>query len=171
MSNQFCLKWNNYQLSLTTAFKHILEAEDFVDVTLSAESQNLKAHRVVLSACSSYFRILLKGISPWQHPVLVLKDVPYLDLQSILEFVYLGTFFTLPIFVHRLKININKQKRIGLEKSNSNKKTKNRNCFLFTRFIAFLFLFGHTLYQRKNSRFNILREFLFVLLKVLNSNL
>jgi hypothetical protein len=90
MSNQFCLKWNNYQLSLTTAFKHILEAEDFVDVTLSAESQSLKAHKVVLSACSSYFKVLLKGISPWQHPVLVLRDVPFIDLQSILEFVYLG---------------------------------------------------------------------------------
>jgi hypothetical protein len=93
MANQYRLKWNNYQLSLTTAFKHILEAEDFVDVTLSAESQNLKAHRVVLSACSSYFRVLLKCISPWQHPVLVLKDVPFLDLQSVLEFVYLGRCF------------------------------------------------------------------------------
>ena len=90
MVDQFCLKWNNYQLSLTSAFKHLLEEEDFVDVTLSAEGQNLKAHKVVLSACSSYFRDLLKGISLWQHPVLVLRDVPFLELQSILEFVYLG---------------------------------------------------------------------------------
>jgi len=50
----------------------------------------LKAHKVVLSACSSYFRDLLRGISLWQHPVLVLKDVQFLELQSILEFVYLG---------------------------------------------------------------------------------
>lgn len=90
MADQFCLKWNNYQLSLTSAFKHLLEEEDFVDVTLSAEGQNLKAHKVVLSACSSYFRDLLRGISSWQHPVLVLRDVPFLELQSILEFVYLG---------------------------------------------------------------------------------
>jgi len=90
MADQFCLKWNNYQLSLTSAFKHLLEEEDFVDVTLSAEGQNLKAHKVVLSACSSYFRELLRGISLWQHPVLVLRDVPFLELQSILEFVYLG---------------------------------------------------------------------------------
>jgi len=90
MADQFCLKWNNYQLSLTSAFKHILEEEDFVDVTLSAGGNNLKAHKVVLSACSSYFRDLLKGISLWQHPVLVLKDVRFLELQSILEFVYLG---------------------------------------------------------------------------------
>ena len=40
------LKWNNYQLSLTSAFKHILEEEDFVDVTLSAQGQSLKAHKV-----------------------------------------------------------------------------------------------------------------------------
>eukprot|EP00088_Acartia_fossae_P019146 TRINITY_DN2111_c0_g1_i2.p1 TRINITY_DN2111_c0_g1~~TRINITY_DN2111_c0_g1_i2.p1 ORF type:complete len:414 (+),score=125.19 TRINITY_DN2111_c0_g1_i2:129-1370(+) len=90
MSEQFSLKWNNYQISLTSAFKHILEEEDFVDVTLSAEGQSLKAHKVVLSACSSYFKNLLRGISPWQHPVLVLKDVRFTDLQSILEFVYLG---------------------------------------------------------------------------------
>lgn len=90
MADQFCLKWNNYQLSLTTAFRHILEEEEFVDVTLSAEGKNLKAHKVVLSACSSYFRDLLKGIGLWQHPVLVLRDVQFLELQSILEFVYLG---------------------------------------------------------------------------------
>ena len=77
-------------MSLTSAFKHILEEEEFVDVTLSAGGQNLKAHKVVLSACSSYFRDLLRGISLWQHPVLVLKDVQFLELQSILEFVYLG---------------------------------------------------------------------------------
>jgi hypothetical protein len=34
--------------------------EDFVDVTLSCESQQYSAHKVVLSACSPYFRKLLK---------------------------------------------------------------------------------------------------------------
>ena len=37
--------------------------------------------QVVLSACSPYFRDILRGISAWQHPVIVLKDVPYSDLQ------------------------------------------------------------------------------------------
>jgi len=90
MNDQFCLKWNNYQASLTSAFKNLLEEEDFVDVTLTAENQTLKAHKVVLSACSPYFRDLLKGINPWQHPVLVLRDVPFLDLHTILAFVYVG---------------------------------------------------------------------------------
>ena len=60
-SDQFCLKWNNYQASLTNAFKSLLENEDFVDVTLSAGGKTLRAHKVVLSACSSYFKQLLTG--------------------------------------------------------------------------------------------------------------
>jgi len=90
MSEHFCLKWNNYRPNLTSAFKSLREGEDFVDVTLSADGINLKAHKVVLSACSNYFRDLLKGISTWQHPVLFLRDIPLIDLSLVLEFVYVG---------------------------------------------------------------------------------
>ena len=51
------------QASLTNAFKSLLENEDFVDVTLSAGGKTLRAHKVVLSACSSYFKQLLRGES------------------------------------------------------------------------------------------------------------
>ena len=46
MAEQFCLKWNNYQASLTNAFKSLLENEDFVDMTLSAGGKTLRAHKV-----------------------------------------------------------------------------------------------------------------------------
>merc|ERR1719336_1422727 len=87
---RYCLKWNNYQANVTTTFKELLAEEDFVDITLTADGGALKAHKVVLSACSPYFRDILKGISAWQHPVIVLKDVPYEDLQGIVEFIYHG---------------------------------------------------------------------------------
>jgi len=90
MSDQFCLRWNNYQASVTSAFKNLRDEEDFVDVTLCSEGKNLKAHKFVLSACSPYFKELLKGINLWQHPVIILKDVFIQDLQNILEFVYVG---------------------------------------------------------------------------------
>ena len=51
----------NAQASLTSAFRSLLENEDFVDVTLCADGKTLKAHKVVLSACSSYFKHLLRG--------------------------------------------------------------------------------------------------------------
>lgn len=56
----FCLRWNNYQNSITTAFENLRDDEDFIDVTLACDGKSLKAHRVVLSACSPYFRELLK---------------------------------------------------------------------------------------------------------------
>ena len=60
MKQRYCLKWNNYQSNVTTTFKELLAVEDFVDITLSAEGGALRAHKVVLSACSPYFRDILK---------------------------------------------------------------------------------------------------------------
>ena len=54
---QFCLKWNNHRSTLFSVFDTLLEEESLVDVTLSAEGQFLRAHRVILSACSPYFRV------------------------------------------------------------------------------------------------------------------
>ena len=62
-SQHFCLRWNNYQSSITSAFENLRDDEDFVDVTLACDGKSLKAHRVVLSACSPYFRELLKVCS------------------------------------------------------------------------------------------------------------
>ena len=57
---QFCLKWNNHQSTLISDFDSQLEQESLVDVTLSAEGQFLRAHRVILSACSPYFKVKLQ---------------------------------------------------------------------------------------------------------------
>ncbi|KAF0312964.1 Longitudinals lacking protein-like [Amphibalanus amphitrite] len=44
---------------------------------------------MMLSACSPYFRDLLKE-NPCQHPVFFLKDTSYPDLAAVVEFVYKG---------------------------------------------------------------------------------
>ncbi|KAA0202369.1 hypothetical protein HAZT_HAZT007193, partial [Hyalella azteca] len=44
---------------------------------------------MVLSACSPYFRSLLRG-NPCQHPIVFLKDVTFANLSSILDFMYHG---------------------------------------------------------------------------------
>ncbi|KAG8321199.1 hypothetical protein J6590_051474 [Homalodisca vitripennis] len=85
----FCLRWNNYQSSITSAFENLRDDEDFVDVTLACDGKSLKAHRVVLSACSPYFRELLKS-TPCKHPVIVLQDVIFEDLHALVEFIYHG---------------------------------------------------------------------------------
>ncbi|XP_068219524.1 protein bric-a-brac 1-like isoform X20 [Palaemon carinicauda] len=86
---QFCLRWNNFHSNITSAFESLRDDEDFVDITLACEGRQIKAHKMVLSACSPYFRSLLKG-NPCQHPIVFLKDVTFSNLSSILDFMYHG---------------------------------------------------------------------------------
>jgi len=89
---QLCLQWTNYQTSVSAVFQNLRETEQFTDVTISTmEGNSMRAHRVVLCAASSYFRDILSSTNCWQHPVLILKDLPYSDLVALLEFIYTGS--------------------------------------------------------------------------------
>ncbi|XP_044596109.1 modifier of mdg4-like isoform X1 [Cotesia glomerata] len=88
-SQRFCLRWNNHQSNLLSVFDQLLHDEAFVDVTLAVEGQLLRAHKMVLSACSPYFQALFTG-HPDKHPIVILKDVPYVDMRSLLDFMYRG---------------------------------------------------------------------------------
>lgn len=88
-SQRFCLRWNNHQSNLLSVFDQLLHDESFVDVTLAVEGQLLKAHKMVLSACSPYFQALFIN-HPDKHPIVILKDVPYADMRSLLDFMYRG---------------------------------------------------------------------------------
>ncbi|XP_072379402.1 protein tramtrack, beta isoform isoform X3 [Diabrotica undecimpunctata] len=88
-SQRFCLRWNNHQSNLLSVFDQLLHDESFVDVTLAVEGQLLKAHKMVLSACSPYFQALFMN-HPDKHPIVILKDVPYNDMKCLLDFMYRG---------------------------------------------------------------------------------
>ncbi|XP_018352805.1 PREDICTED: protein bric-a-brac 2 isoform X1 [Trachymyrmex septentrionalis] len=86
----YCLRWNNYQSNMTSVMHQLLQTEAFVDVTLACNEASLKAHKVVLSACSSYFQKLLLS-NPCKHPTIIMpQDVCFNDLKFIIEFVYRG---------------------------------------------------------------------------------
>lgn len=59
-SQQFSLRWNNYLRHITSAFDSLRSDLDLVDVTLSCEGKKIKAHKMLLSACSTYFKDLFK---------------------------------------------------------------------------------------------------------------
>lgn len=56
----YSLKWNDYSVKLVNAFQSLRQEEDFVDVTVACDGRQYNAHRMVLSACSPYFRTMLK---------------------------------------------------------------------------------------------------------------
>ncbi|KAK8767751.1 hypothetical protein V5799_005468, partial [Amblyomma americanum] len=88
-SQQFCLKWNNHQSNMLAVFYQMLSNEALVDVTLACEGLSLKAHKMVLSACSPCFPALFAE-NPCKHPIVILKDMRYVDMRAIVEFMYRG---------------------------------------------------------------------------------
>lgn len=88
-TQRFCLRWNNHQSNMLSVFDQLLHAETFTDVTLAVENQLLKAHKMVLSACSPYFQSLFVNHQE-KHPIVILKDVPFADMKSLLDFMYRG---------------------------------------------------------------------------------
>ena len=86
---QFCLRWNDFQTNMVASFKHLRDEKSFCDVTIATEGQHTKAHKMILCACSPYFKNLLEQ-NPAKHPIIILKDVPFQHLTAILEFMYAG---------------------------------------------------------------------------------
>ncbi|KAJ1529421.1 hypothetical protein ONE63_006200 [Megalurothrips usitatus] len=91
-AEQFCLRWNNFQSNIASALGSLKAEQDLVDVTLTCGGRSVKAHKVILSACSPYFRSVFKE-NPCQHPVVILKDVRYDDVLALLSFMYQGEVF------------------------------------------------------------------------------
>lgn len=88
-TQQFCLKWNNHTANLVKTFGEMIASESFTDVTLACDGLMIKAHKIVLSACSNYFRELFLA-TPCKHPIVVLKDMKIEDLRAIIDFMYRG---------------------------------------------------------------------------------
>eukprot|EP00092_Neocalanus_flemingeri_P018986 GFUD01020571.1.p1 GENE.GFUD01020571.1~~GFUD01020571.1.p1 ORF type:complete len:312 (-),score=57.37 GFUD01020571.1:288-1223(-) len=86
---KFCFRWNEFENNISTAFRELRDDKDFFDVTLACDDNQLQAHKVILSACSPFFRSILKK-NPHQHPLLYLKGVKYEDVLSVLNFMYHG---------------------------------------------------------------------------------
>ena len=74
---------------MSEVFQNMLLNENLCDVTLACEGASVKAHKMVLAACSPYFQSLFMA-NPCKHPIIILKDVRFVDLKSIIDFMYRG---------------------------------------------------------------------------------
>ena len=90
MANErLCLKWNDFQGLAQESFAELRNDTDFADVTLVCEDQSIKAHKLILSACSPLFKKLLKT---HQHPqpLIFMRGMRSSNLKAIVDFIYLG---------------------------------------------------------------------------------
>lgn len=86
---QINLKWCSHQHTMISSFKTFLQNGSLVDCTLAAEGKYLKAHKMVLSACSPYFATLLDQPLD-KHPIFILKDIKFHQIKAIMDYMYLG---------------------------------------------------------------------------------
>ena len=88
-SEKFCLRWNDFERNISSAFRDIRDEKEFFDITIACDDEQLQAHKVILSACSPFFRNVLRR-NQHQHPLFYLKGVSYRDMEAVLNFMYHG---------------------------------------------------------------------------------
>ena len=90
MAEKFCLKWNDFDSNVSKSFG-LLRNEDYLhDVTLVGDDNNqVSAHKLVLSACSEYFRNIFKN-NKHIHPLICIGGIASVDLNNIMNYIYNG---------------------------------------------------------------------------------
>ena len=90
MAEKFSLKWNDFDTNTTKAFG-LLRNEDFLkDVTLVGDDNHqVAAHKLVLSACSEYFKTIFKS-NKYPNLLLCLEGMSSSDISNILDYIYNG---------------------------------------------------------------------------------
>ena len=84
------LNWSSFSTNFARFSRDLLCDDKLADVILVSEDlTQFQAHKLILCACSDLFRTLLTNI-PHPNPMLYLKGINQEELQSVLEFIYLG---------------------------------------------------------------------------------
>ena len=90
ISDKLVLSGEDFPSDVVNIFRGLANDVEFTNVTLVTDGgKNIKAHKVVLSAFSPFFKNLLVN-NPLQHRLLYLRGVHSEDLRSIVDFIYLG---------------------------------------------------------------------------------
>ena len=109
---KFSLKWNDFHSNVSKSFGLLRSEEYLHDVRLMSEDYHeVSAHRLVLSACSEYFRNIFKNCKK-QDTLICLDGITNEDLKNVLDYIYLGEAH---IFQDKLDSFLTVAKRLKLE--------------------------------------------------------
>ena len=59
-SEKFCLRWNDFESNISSAFRELRDDKDFFDVTIACDDEQIQAHKLIIAACSPFFRNVLR---------------------------------------------------------------------------------------------------------------
>merc|ERR1712179_116442 len=86
----YVLNWGDHEQVRASSLQSLWKKQDFLDVTIACDDDQIEAHKVVLSAASPFFQNILKR-NPHSHPLIYLRGTTKKDMEAILEFIYSGT--------------------------------------------------------------------------------
>ena len=90
MAEKYSLIWDTFSDHLKLMFKDLYQEGSHSDVTLVSDDQTeFKAHKIVLSASSSVFKNIIEN-NPSQHPLIYLRGIQSFEMETVLQFMYLG---------------------------------------------------------------------------------
>ena len=85
----FDLNWSNYTDHLREMLHEMMKSNDLTDITIVCDDKRyLRAHKVVLGACSPFFKEIVNDLP--HDSMVYLKGIQSEEMQAIIEFMYLG---------------------------------------------------------------------------------
>lgn len=89
-SSHLHVVWDNHISNLQAVLYEFYNRHSLADVTISCKDGTLKAHKIILSACSPYFETVFQE-NPCEHPVVILKEISCHEMQILLQLMYRGS--------------------------------------------------------------------------------
>nr|XP_053630655.1 longitudinals lacking protein, isoforms H/M/V-like isoform X4 [Cherax quadricarinatus] len=83
------LRWNDHRQTFFKMLSGVRKREAYCDVTLACDGRFYPVHKLVLSTCSDFFDEMFEKTA-CKHPVIVVANVAYKDLEALLNYMYLG---------------------------------------------------------------------------------
>ena len=90
MAEKYFLKWNDFQVNVSSSFKVLRQQKDFFDVTLVGDDErHISAHKIILSSSSDFFKNILRKLSH-SNPLIYITGVNSSELEHVLDYIYEG---------------------------------------------------------------------------------
>ena len=88
--DKYNLNWHNYSDHLREMLHEMMITSELTDVTLVCDDKRqFKAHRIILSACSTVFKSIISDL-PQNSSIIFLRGIQHQEMEAILKFMYVG---------------------------------------------------------------------------------
>ena len=81
---------NQFENHSKRILSDMINSNEFTDVTFVCDEQKqISAHKSIVSSCSPVLKTIIRS-NPHPNPLIYLRGINYLDLQAVLQYMYLG---------------------------------------------------------------------------------